>query len=647
MRRLLVCSLLVLTGCAGVDDAPPPEVVRDPTEVGFFRRPIGTDHPVDMVQLQRATVIRPGREATELVLDLGRSALEGRMAAGPYYAHEPGVVVDPRYRGTGTVRAGRARVVVPPVVIDEARLRETRWADHVVLSLRFEFDRSGESDVAVSRRVHAWMRDGELQPVVSIVEGPMLARRTSDHPDWLDFALETDRPARATIEVEGVGRFTTADEGHRHEIRVERLRPSRTYRYRALAHADGDSAATPWIDFRTAPSPGTGQATLVFGGDSRAGRGFGRHRELGVNHFVLGSIVRDARRHDPDFLLFAGDLVNGYSQRVVDFVTELRSWKQAVEPFAFDRPVFAAIGNHDVPVRAYYKRKFGGLEMDRWPYATESASALFAQELVMPLGAPTPQEGLPPYDETIYAFTHGPLRVLVLNNNYWYTTHDRIPDVGGSPEGYFLPEQLDWLEAELDRANQDPAVRYVVLCAQEPVWPVAGHAHDAMWHSGNNARRALRYRGDGTFAPLGPGIVEVRNRLWEMASRQPKVAAFLTGDEHNYSRTLITRETPVGLPGRDDRDGDGRLDAPFSPNPDFGPPLWSIVSGGAGAPFYRREDVPWDEGVRAFSTRFHYVVVRADANAISLTAHDLHGAVIDRVDDLMGVRRAPESAARR
>ena len=257
----------------------------------------------------------------------------------------------------------------------------------------------------------------------------------------------------------------------------------------------------------------------------------------------------------------------------------------------------------------------------------------------MPLGAPTPREGLPPYEETVYAFTHGPLRVSVFNNNYWYTTHDRIPDVGGSPEGYLLSEQIEWIERELERAAADPAVRHVVLCAQEPVWPVAGHAHDAMWHRGENWRRALRHRGDGTFEELGPGIVEVRNRLWALASNQPKVAAFLTSDEHNYSRTLITASTPVGLPARDDRDGDGRLDAPFSPNPDFGPPLWSIVSGGAGAPFYGREPVPWDEGVRAFSTRFHYVVVRADVERIGLTTYDLDGTVLDRVRDLMAVRR--------
>lgn len=638
MSRRVLLLLPLLLACGEVDHAPAPDAVRDPQSVGFFRRPIATDHPVDLRAVQRATVFRTTDDGGAIALDLGRSALRGRVAIGPYYGHEPTVVVDPRYRRETSLEGGRAVVRPNENILNASRLRTARWSDHFVLSLRFEFDRSDASDVSTSRRVHVWRRDDRLVPVVSFVEGPLLARRTSDHPDWLVFALETDRPSRAVIEIEGMGRFAGEDGAHRHEIRVDGLRPARRYRYRALAYAEGDSASTPWVQFESAPSAGTGSATLIYAGDSRAGRGFGRHRELGVNHFVLGSIARAARRHDVDFLLFGGDLVNGYSERVVDFRTELRSWKNAIEPLGIDRAVFSALGNHDVIVRGYYKKGVGGLDMDRWPYATESGEALFAQELVMPLGALAPREGLPPYEETVYAFTHGPLRVIVFNNNYWWSDDERIPDVGGNPEGYVLSEQLEWIEAELQRALDDPAVRHVVLCAQEPVWPVAGHASDAMWHDGNNARRALRHRGDGTFEELGPGIVEVRNRLWTMASRNPKVAAFLTSDEHNYSRTLITRETPVGMPRTDDRDHDGVLEAPFSPNPNFGSPLWSIVSGGAGAPFYGREPVPWDEGVRAFSTRFHYVIVESTQEGISLATYDLDGNMIDRVRDLMGVR---------
>ena len=502
LRRALALVLLTLVACSPAPEEAVPDAVIDPARVGFFARPVTADHPVRLLDLQRRTVITATRGG--LAVDLGRSALQGRVALGPYYGHEPDVVVDPRYRSEVDLVNGQAELRPNENLREAARLRDAGWTDHFVFSLGFEFDRSGESDVATARRLHAWWRNGRLEPVVSFVEGPLLALRTSDHPSWFVVALETDRPSRAAIEVEGVGRFAGNDDAHRHEIRVEGLRPARRYRYRALAYATGDSAATPWIDFETAPSAGTGSATFVYGGDSRAGRGFGRHRQLGVNHFVLGAIARGARRHDVDFMLFGGDLVNGYNLRVDDFRTELRSWKQAIAPLGVDRPVFTALGNHDVTVRGFYKSKVGGLNMDRWPYDTESGEAVFADELVLPTGAPTPRPGLPPYEETIYAFTHGPLRVIVFNNNYWFTTHDRIGDVGGNPEGYLLSEQLEWIERELARAAADPAVRYVILCAQEPVWPVAGHVADAMWHDGKNHRRALRHRGDGTLEELGP-----------------------------------------------------------------------------------------------------------------------------------------------
>jgi hypothetical protein len=357
---------------------------------------------------------------------------------------------------------------------------------------------------------------------------------------------------------------------------------------------------------------------------------------LGVNRVVLGRIVEQGCRRSADLLLFGGDLVSGYGQRPVDFQTELRSWKQTVLPLAISTPVYTAIGNHDVAVRQWYQHKVGGLRMDRWPYATDSAEVLFAAEFVHPDGAPAHLPDLPPYDETIYTVTRGPVRIIVFNNNYWWTTHHRIDLVGGCPEGYILPGQMEWIQAEVAEAETDPAIRYTLLCAQEPVWPVAGHASDAMWHGGNDARRAKRWNGS-EIVDLGPGMIEMRNRFWSIVANASKVAAVLTSDEHNYSRTLIGPSTPVGVPG-DDRDGDGTLDAPYSANPDFRLPTWSIVSGGAGAPFYVRDEVPWEEGIAAFSTRFHSVWLTADETGISLTTIALDGSELDHVDDLMAAR---------
>jgi hypothetical protein len=133
-----------------------------------------------------------------------------------------------------------------------------------------------------------------------------------------------------------------------------------------------------------------------------------------------------------------------------------------------------------------------------------------------------------------------------------------------------------------------------------------------------------------------------------MAARSRKVAAILTSDEHSYSRILITPETPAGDPARDDRDGDGKLDAdPLSVIPGLSRPVWYIISGGGGAPNYAEEKSPWNEwwkahpkscpaveGCYRFSMLYHWLLFEAGEDAIALKVYTDRGDLIDRVADL-------------
>jgi hypothetical protein len=233
----------------------------------------------------------------------------------------------------------------------------------------------------------------------------------------------------------------------------------------------------------------------------------------------------------------------------------------------------------------------------------------------------------------VYSFRYGPVCVIAFNNNYWFGTHPA--DYGGAPEGYILDDQFEWIEEELARAETDPAVRYVLLFAQEPVFPCGGHIKDAMWYHGNNNVRAYVVR-DGKPAPEPLGIIEVRNKFWKMVSNCSKVAAVLTSDEHEYYRLLITPRTPVGVYPGDDHDGDGVLDA-YSPDPGFGAPAWQVTVGTGGAPYYAREKTPWEPDL--ITSQSGYALIRADAEKISLQFVTSTGQVLDEVDDLMAARK--------
>jgi 3',5'-cyclic AMP phosphodiesterase CpdA len=424
----------------------------------------------------------------------------------------------------------------------------------------------------------------------------------------------------------------------RHEVTVTGLEPGGRYRYRVRCRPpEGEeTTVTSAYAFRAAPPAGQGPVTFAFAADSREGYGGNVQRYMGCNLASLERIAIDAYRRGAQLLLFGGDLVNGDTSDRSDFRLQLRGWKQACEGFWRTRPVYPAMGNHERLVNAYRDDSGALVLLDRWPYATESAEAVFAQEFHNPTNGPAPTDPRrPPYRENVYSFTFGPVRFIVFNNNYWWSLESCLPRWGGSPEGYVLDDQLRWIEAELERASAADEIRFVVLFAQEPAFPCGGHLHDAMWWNGDDRIRAYQRDGD-EVVPAGPGIITVRNRLWRAVAACPKVAAVLAGDEHAYVRTLITGTTPVGDPEVDDTDGDGVLDG-ASPVATFRYPTWQIISGNAGAPYYHREPTPW--AVETYSSQLGYCLFHAEGDRLSLTAWSLTGQQLDHVEDLLAVKR--------
>jgi hypothetical protein len=461
----------------------------------------------------------------------------------------------------------------------------------------------------------------------------------SDHPEWMVIAFTADRPCRGAIEVEKGGLFADESVVERHEIQLRGLRPMTEYRYRALALDGADTAATPWLRFITAPRKGEGNVVFAYAGDGRASAGGGEFEYVGVNRHVGAEIARQVFRRNAAFLLFGGDLVSGYTNSIEEFQMELMAFRETYGTLLATRPLYSAVGNHEALQNFFQDGSRWGLGMDKWPYETSSAEAVAARVFIQPTNGPRALAGRPPYDETAFSFQYGPVKVIVINNDYWITSHNRIQEFGGSPEGYILPEQMEWITEEVRKGEADPTVRYIVMMMHEPPFPGGGHVADAMWHNGNNNRRAYSLA-SGVAAPVGPGIIEIRNEFWRVASSGKKVAVVVGSDEHNYQRYLITKETPVGVPAKDDLNGNGILDdGQFSGNPEFSKPLWHVISGGAGAPYYTQEKAPWSGSSKFFSAQYNFIIFRADQKKISMEVYSPTGQLLDRVEDLMAVKR--------
>ena len=563
----------------------------------------------------------------------------------------------PRYRKSakGSIRAGNGRSRTHQIKMNISKLESVLYDTGLikngggVIAYRIEvFDPRIKASRLYDRHFR-YKREGppktgSYTALITLTEGPFvdIVTHQSAVISW-----ETDQASDGTVlvnkrEVADTNRST------RHEVLVTGLMPDTQYVYRIQY----SSELTREYSFHTAPIPGE-QRPFKFGfmSDSRGGVGGGERAQNGVNAKDLTQFAAALYRKGSDFIWFGGDLVNGYTSDLRDFESQLETWKRAIQPVASRIPVYEVMGNHE-QVGNYYKvfdpqlkkREYLILFNDR--EGEESTEASFAREFVNPQGSvygfdiPSPEvrsSGLggaetgPSYAESVYSFNYGNIHFVSLNSNYWSTGHRHIEafgqkyadkrsnnialkHLGGNREGYMLPNQLKWLERELQAAEEDSKVDWVFISFHEPAFPNGGHVRDTMYW-GTTGKGELGGYNDPT-APLGD-VIDMRNRFWTIVAKYNKVLAVLCGDEHNYSRTRIDSDI----------------------HPDYQFPVWQIVSGGCGAPYYVQDkSVPWTSKVESFAMSKHYCLFTVDGKRVGLTVHSDSGQTLDSVEDLTTIK---------
>jgi 3',5'-cyclic AMP phosphodiesterase CpdA len=616
---------------------------------------------------QIRNVIGPTEDGSGLVLDLEDESLFGTIYSGPYPFEAGESDYDyMRFRQKSSLRKGRGTIPCTDF-IHQDKINANDWplpcmsVAYRLELYQYQKDKSikilGFYDSVVSfEEVPLKDKEGKsrrtLRRTLTIIEGPFVSLLTSDDPTSALLTWQTDLPGTCRLEIQPVFSMHSPQVTDKipmqqwtqcagpdpatfqHEMKLTGLLPDTVYRYTLHCQAeDGPSASMGPYTLRTAPLPGQGSVIFAFASDSREGVGGGEATLMGHNAKVLKRLSQAAYRQGAQFFLFGGDLVNGYTTATEDFRLQMRAWKQSLAGFWRGRPVYPVMGNHEALLN---KRK--GISFDKWPYATDSAEAIFAEQFWNPVNGPNPSDARrPPYQENVYSFQYGPVLCIGYNNNYWWTTNDKCATVGGCPEGYLLDDQLTWIERELARAEQNPTIRYILVYAQEPVFPCGGHVRDCMWWNGDNRLRAHSYT-KGKIIPEQAGMIEVRNRFWQALATSTKVATVLSGDEHEYHRLLVDDTTPVGVMARDDTNRNNTLDdGRISPNPAFKNPIWHITAGTAGAPYYAREETPWKPVI--LSSQAGYCLFEASDEGLSLTFYSITGQEVDHVKNLMDIKR--------
>ncbi len=449
---------------------------------------------------------------------------------------------------------------------------------------------------------------GPFKVATTITEGPFVNILTDN---GVTISFETNEAIIANVVADGKT-FADKKATQHHEIVLKGLKPATTYSYTVNFGSDKQT-----YTFTTAPKKGTrGYFVFSYGSDSRNGNGGGERSVYGANFYIMKKIMALNKHKNVAFSQFSGDLIDGYLQDKGEMNLQYANWKRAVEPFAHYFPVYISMGNHEALSSVFKQEGAKGesIEVDKFPFETESAEAVFANNFVNPSNGPASEDGatydpdfktkdFPPYDENVFYYTYDNVGMIVLNSNYWYSpSGNKVGISSGNRHAYIMDKQLEWLENTLKVLEQDSSIDHVFLTLHTPFFPNGGHVSDDMWYGGDNSPRPV-IKG----VPVQKGIIERRDQLLDLlVNKSTKTVAILTGDEHNYCKTEINNTTP--------RYPDGWA----LPKIGLSRTIYQINNGAAGAPYYAQEETPWSAKTSGFTTQNAIVYFHVEGKTVSV-----------------------------
>ena len=452
---------------------------------------------------------------------------------------------------------------------------------------------------------------GPFETEPTIIEGPFINLVTAES---VTVSFKTSQLTSPTIvvndkEYQQKQKMMNPAGSRSHQILIDRLKADTTYSYKVMV---GQRSST--YHFTTAPKRGSHHTIrFAFASDSREGKGGGERSFSGTNAYMMKKIGALSLQQEAGFMQFTGDLISGYCISPDEIKLQYANWKKSVEPIWHYFPIYTGIGNHEALITSFGEIE-KGVAVDKFPFGTQSTEKVFMDEFCNPLNGPESEDGsmydvdkqninFPTYKENVYYYMYGNMAMVVLNTDYWYApSTGLIPVSGGNPHSFIMDQQLAWLAATLARLESDITIDHVFVSLHSPVFPNGGHASKSMWFFGNNDIRPFV-----SGNPTERGIIERRDQLLDlMVNKSKKVVALLCGDEHNYSRMLVSGKMEMYPEDWDTQK--------LTLNRE----IWQITNGSAGSPYYGQEQLPWSSFVEYFTPQYALVLVDVEGTVVKM-----------------------------
>jgi len=157
--------------------------------------------------------------------------------------------------------------------------------------------------------------------------------------------------------------------------------------------------------------------------------------EDGINNGVLSVIMDRIKSENVDFILVAGDMVNG-STRTSEHIKQLRKWKVLMDSYKI--PVYCVPSNHVIQ--------------------SEMSENIFRSVFEMPENGP---DG---FKELVYSFDYKGAHFVGIDTEEYNNFHD----IG--------EEQFNWLRQDLEQNEK----RIVFVFGHDPAYPVSHHKFNSL-----------------------------------------------------------------------------------------------------------------------------------------------------------------------
>lgn len=546
--------------------------------------------------------------ATGIAFDFNNPKINGTLYCGFILAEEMKYPQPVYFKRSVEIKAGKAEFDIKNTLQGKYDIAE--WEEKGYAHLGFRVIMDDGTFLHDGKLLFEIKKSGAFEVVLSIIEGPFINMLT---PNSAVISFRTNKPDICSVKINGT-EFKDVNSTVNHEIPLIGLSPNTEYNYEIIYGKHSFKSK-----FRTAPENGSRKPfTFAFASDSRMGPGMGERAIYGVNSYIMKKIAALASQRGVAFWQFTGDMVAGYLSNEDEIRLQYMNWKRAIDAFSSSYPVYVGQGNHEAVTYEFIDESGEiDLAVDKFPYNKYSAETIFGGEYVNFTNGPQSEDGskydpdpnainFPSYQENVFYYTYDNVAMIVLNSNYLYSpSRTEIPIMGGNLHGYLMDNQIAWLKETLKKIDADPNIDHIFVSQHTPAFPNGGHSKDDMWYSGENSFRPYI-----AGKPVEKGIIERRDEYLAALLSSPKVVAILTGDEHNYSRLRLDKNTQI-----------------YPANWEYEKvyidrPIWHICNGSAGAPYYGQEVLPWSPSVEKFSTQYALCFFEINGKNVNITVQD-------------------------